>query len=378
MKSVSILIKPASGLCNLRCRYCFYADEMKNRFVASYGVMNTDTLECIVKRVFAEVDGMCTFSFQGGEPTLAGLNFFKQFIAFVKRYNTRNIKTDFVIQTNGYVVDENWVRFFAENQFLVGLSLDGYRNLHDLYRVDAKQAGTFDTVLRAAKLLQKYRVEFNILTVVTAQTARHIEKIYCFFKKNNFYYQQYIPCLDPLKEEQGNEPYSLTPERYAQFLNLLFDLWYADFMKGRFIYNRYFENLVGILLRQVPEACCMLGHCTNQFVVEADGSVYPCDFYVLDQYCIGNLVTDDFDSMKQNQVLADFIEKSRQGNETCKECRWYALCRGGCRRDRDYDGEQLQCNRFCSAYQSFFAYVYPRLQQVAEITAQRLYDSSLD
>ncbi len=371
MKSVSILMKPASGLCNMRCRYCFYADEMKNRSVSSYGVMSIGTLECIVKRVFAEVDGKCTFSFQGGEPTLAGLEFFRNFITFVRRYNTRNIKTDFVIQTNGYAVNENWARFFAENQFLVGLSLDGYKDLHDLYRVDGKQSGTFYAVLRAAELFIKYHVEFNILTVITAQTAKHIEKIYRFFKKNNFVYQQYIPCLDPLREEQGNESYSLTPERYAQFLKSLFDLWYADFMKGEFVYNRYFENLVGILLGQAPEACCMLGHCTNQFVVEADGSVYPCDFYVLDQYCIGNLVTDPFNLIEQNRTLTDFIEKSVEGNEACKECKWYFLCRGGCRRDRDSGGGQLQRNRFCSAYQSFFQYAYPRLQHVAEIAAQR-------
>jgi len=345
---------------------------MHNRNTPSYGVMNADTLECIVKRVYAEVDGMCTFSFQGGEPTLAGLDFFKSFIAFVRQYNTNNIKTNLAIQTNGCIVDEDWARFFFENKFLVGLSLDGYKDLHDLYRVDVKQSGTFDGVLLAAELFVKYNVEFNILTVVTAQVAKHVEKIYRFFKKKGFVYQQYIPCLDPLGEERGKEQYSLTPQLYAQFLKSLFDLWYGDFIAGEFVYNRYFENLVGIQLGQAPEACSMLGHCSKQIVVEADGSVYPCDFYVLDQYCIGNLVTDNFDSIEQKRSLTDFIKKSEQVNDACKECKWYSLCHGGCRRDRDIGREHFQLNYFCSAYKAFFQYAYSRLQRIAGITAQHL------
>lgn len=366
MPALSLLIKPASGLCNLRCKYCFYADEMIHRELASYGVMTIDTLHLILEKAFADAQGQLNLAFQGGEPTLAGLDFFREVVASVQRLNTRKIQVNYAIQTNGMVLDEQWAAFFAENNFLVGISLDGIQPIHDQNRVDINGQGTFNRVMEKVALLKAYHVEFNILTVITSQTAGSIGKIYRFFQRHDLPWQQYIPCLDPLETERGQENYSLTPAKYAHFLKVLFDNWYRDVKANKFTYNRYFENLVGMLAGIVPESCGMSGRCSVQNVVESDGSIYPCDFYVLDSYRLGNLRTDSFDEIDKARNALRFVEKSFKVEERCLKCKWGFLCRGGCRRDRERLDGSLGLNYFCEAYADFFEYSYPRLAELAD------------
>lgn len=362
MPPVSLLIKPASGSCNMRCRYCFYEDEMKNRAVKSYGIMQDGVLEAIIRKTLEFADRECTFYFQGGEPTLAGLEFYKRVIELEKIYNVKKVKLNHGIQTNGYIIDDAWASFFAEHHFLVGLSLDGPKEINDRYRIDAEKNGTYKKIMRAAQLFDKHKVEYNILTVVTAQTAKNIGKIYGFFDKNHFAYQQYIPCLDPIGEPRGGQEFSLTAENYELFLKNLFDLWYSDRAKGKFVYNRYFENLAAVLSGQMPENCGMNGHCDRQLVVEADGSVYPCDFYVLDQWKLGNLTVNSFKELEEERTRLQFVELSAHVDDKCKTCKWGFLCKGGCRRDREpIVDKKPGLNYFCSAYYQFFEYAVPRL-----------------
>ncbi|MEG1389488.1 MAG: anaerobic sulfatase maturase [Angelakisella sp.] len=367
MPPINLLIKPASGLCNLRCKYCFYADEMQNREVASFGIMSLETLENVLKETFAYATGDVTIAFQGGEPTLAGLDFFRRMVELTTLHNIKKRPVHFALQTNGIVVDDEWARFFVDNRFLIGLSLDGIKDTHDLYRVDANDTGTYKTVMHTIQLFQKYKVAFNILTVITAQTASRIGKIYSFYKKSGLEYQQFIPCLDPFGEERGQRAYSLTPEKYEYFLKTQFDCWYNDIIRGHYTYNRYFENLVGMLLQRAPESCGMIGHCSKQLVIEADGSVYPCDFYVLDQYKLGNLNIDTFADIEQKRDALGFIDASKQVAEACQSCRWYPICRGGCRRDREQSDGTLGLNYYCSAYSAFFEYAISRLEKVAQL-----------
>lgn len=364
MQNISLLIKPASGNCNMRCRYCFYEDETQNREVASFGMMSEETLEALVRRTLETVKQSCAFIFQGGEPTLAGLSFYEKLIELVAAYNRQRLPVHYALQTNGYVVDERWAEFFKKNGFLIGLSLDGTKPVHDAYRLDARGDGTWQRTLRAAKTLERHQVDFNTLTVVTARTARSIGKIYGFFMRNNLRYQQYIPCLDPLEEERGGHEYSLTPALYARFLKNLFDLWYQDRRRGEFVYNRYFENLAGLLLGQKAESCGLSGHCTNQLVVEADGGVYPCDFYVLDRYRLGNLNTDSFEEIEEAFARSGFLEPSLKVEERCRACEWFSLCHGGCRRDREQPGGELTLSCFCESYREFFPYAVPRLREL--------------
>lgn len=362
MPPITVMIKPASGICNMRCRYCFYADEQQNRAQASYGLMSEETLAAVLGRVLAAAQGRVTIAFQGGEPTCAGLDFFRRAVALEKQLNTRGLRVENAIQTNGYAIDDDWAAFFAQNRFLVGVSLDGPRELHDQNRPDAAGEGTHARVMRAVALLKKHGAQFNVLAVVTAAGARSARKTYNFFRRNGLDYQQYIPCLDPLGQERGGRPYSLTPEAYGRFLKDLFDCWYADAAAGHLTYNRYFTNLVGILQGRPPEACGMLGVCGMQYVVEADGSVYPCDFYMLDQWRLGNFVTDTVADIDRRRQELGFIQRSVRLAEGCRECRWYPLCRGGCVRDREPGPGE---NYLCGAYKAFFPYAYPRLAALA-------------
>lgn len=369
---IHMLIKPASGACNMRCTYCFYCDETNKRETKNYGMMSLETLENLVKKPLQAGFSPCVFAFQGGEPTLCGLDFYKHFVALVAQYKPKDTEVQFAIQTNGYAIDNEWATFFAENNFLVGLSLDGNKRVHDSLRFDAFDKGTFNKVMHASQLFDNHKVEYNILTVVTANVAKNIKEIYEFYGRNNFIYQQYIPCLDPIGEDRGTYEWSLTPQLYTQFLTQLFDLWYRSFKRNKPISMRYFDNLVMLLMGYPPESCGMLGHCTFQNVIEADGSMYPCDFYVLDDYKIGNINTDSFDDINNIRSNIGFIQKSQYVDEDCKECQWAALCRGGCRRDRDtFTDAPLEKNYFCPAFKQFFEYAVPRLQEVARTISSR-------
>lgn len=193
--AITLLIKPASGSCNLRCRYCFYADEMNNRKEKTYGMMSEETLDILVEKTLNQVTHTATFAFQGGEPTLAGLDFFRALIEIEKKHNHRGIEIHNSLQTNGIVIDEEWARFLHDNHFLVGLSLDGYEQLHDENRKFPDNSGSFARVMETARLFQEYQVEFNILTVVTAQSSKRIKRIYQYFGEQGFTYQQYRHTL---------------------------------------------------------------------------------------------------------------------------------------------------------------------------------------
>ena len=369
MPALSLLIKPASGNCNMRCRYCFYADELDNREIRSYGKMSVDTMHTIVDKAMEYGDYECTIAFQGGEPTLAGLDFYRDLVAYVTAHeNPKKLKIHYALQTNGYLINEEWAAFLGENHFLVGVSLDGLKEIHDRYRLDAAGKGTYQRVISAIRLLEKHQVEYNILTVVTAATARNGQKIYNYFKKNHFGYQQYIECLDPIGEEPGQHEYSLTPEKYGEFLKSMFDAWYLDMRSGPYVYNRYFENLMMIMAGQQPESCNMRGVCGKQWVFEADGSVYPCDFYALDQWCLGNINKNSFEEMDQKRDELGFIQWSMRQQEDCQKCRWFGLCRNGCRRNREpVTAEHTNRNYFCKSYQMFFEYAYPRLEEIYQL-----------
>ena len=367
MEHLTVMIKPASSLCNMHCKYCFYCDVAENRGTKSYGIMTDATAANIIEKAFDAAARSVSFIFQGGEPTLAGLDFFKSFSDTVKRSNKRNIKVFWSIQTNGLGISEEFARFFAENSFLVGLSLDGNKDMHDFLRVDAGGNPTHSKVMRTAKLFDRYNVEYNILTVVTAYTVKHIEKIYGFFKTGGFKYLQFIPCLDPLGSVPFNLPYSLTPKLYEDFLIRLFKLYYADFMAGNYISIRFFDNLVNITGGNPSEQCGMLGICPGQLVIEADGSVYPCDFYCVNYWKLGNINDMSIDEIGSTEKMKEFRSTSLYKDEKCAACDVYELCRGGCRRNRDLTpAGKAGENIYCEALYHFYTFAKPYLIQMVK------------
>ena len=364
MKQLQVLIKPASSACNLSCRYCFYEDESNCREIKNYGVMSAEIRKTLIENALSCAEDSCIFAFQGGEPVLAGLEWFQDFVEEVNKRKVEKQQIAYTIQTNGTLLDEKWLTFLKENQFLVGLSLDGTEVLHDENRKDKDGNGTFSKVLSVAEELRKREISFNILTVLTGQSAEKVGEIYDFYKKQGFLYQQYIPCLDALNERQGSNPYSIWPKQYEYALKVLFDRWFQDTVQGEACYIRQFDNWLTVLAGGAPEACSMCGKCSMQNVVEANGDVYPCDFYVLDEYKIGNVTEKSFEEMQRMTENADevsFFREAEKRDDRCAECRYYPLCRGGCRRDLIREGEKCR-QYFCEAYEGFFQYALVRME----------------
>lgn len=368
-----IMIKPVSGQCNLRCKYCFYLDEAEHREVASYGSMSVETLRNIVNqtcRAAEQTHGACTFVFQGGEPTLRGLPFYRELVRLQEPYRKRGLTICNTIQTNGMLLDEEWAQFLARYQFLVGLSLDGTEDTNDALRVDANGRGSYARIRRAAACLDQAGVSYNIVTVISKDIAKSVKRIYNDYSINGWNYLQFIPCLDPYGEIPGESSYSLTPAAYGDFLCGLFDCWYEDVMQGKIVYIRYFENILGMLLGFQPESCGVCGVCAKEYVVEADGSVYPCDFYVMDEYRLGNFNEHSFAQMDAQERKLGFIARSLRKPPECESCQWRWLCNGGCIRNRD-NGNTIGSNYFCASFRQFFEYTIPRFQEVVEMIREK-------
>ena len=249
------------------------------------------------------------------------------------------------------LVDTEWARFFKENNFLVGLSLDGDMDANK-FRVDPQGHNRFYKILNAANILEQNGVEFNILTVLTGYAAENIDSIYSFFKSKGFRYLQFIPCLRPFGDKSENEMF-MTNEQYSHFLIHLFNAYVKDYVRGEYVSIRQFDNWVHLYVGNPPEQCGACGHCTHQFVVEGNGNVYPCDFYCIDEWLLGNIKETSLKAMAVSSKAEKFIAESLGVPEKCRKCQYFKVCRaGGCKRnnaDRDY----------CEAYRSFFGACMP-------------------
>ncbi|MBQ8996316.1 MAG: anaerobic sulfatase maturase [Oscillospiraceae bacterium] len=366
MPPISVLLKPASGSCNMHCDYCFYKDEASKRDVPFYGTMSEDTLKNVIRRTLPRAEGTASYAFQGGEPTLRGLDFYQKVLEYQKQYNKNHVRIHNAIQTNGVLLDDAWCSFFHDNHFLVGLSVDGIQETHEKYRHLPDGASSYASITRAAELLRKHDVDFNILTVVTKEVASHIEEIWEYYLAQDWYWHQYIPCMDPLGADEHSSEYSLTPEQYGLFLIKLFDLWNQSLHTSFPVSIRTIDNWLDILLGFLPEACDQCGMCSIQYVVEADGSVFPCDFYMMDPYLLGNFNRDRLDAIDAKRDQIGFVSGSRNDLVQCKRCPYHYLCRGGCRRNRELPDGSLDLYRFCSSMKIFFDARLPELKQIAK------------
>lgn len=361
MPAASFLIKPVSGRCNLACRYCFYRDVSEHRSTPDFGRMSPQTAELLVDRAFELGAEAYSFGFQGGEPTLAGLPFFRSFVSRLRERAKEGVPVHLALQTNGTTLDAEWAKFLKEEGFLVGVSLDGPRTIHDAFRVGRDESGSYDAAMAGVEALRAEGVPVNALCVVDAAVAENAEVVYRHLRRRGFDWIQFIPCLDPL-DGNGDPSWSLTPQSFGRFLKRTFDLWCADGTRGTPANVRWFDNLVGMAAGYPPENCGMAGRCSAYFTVEADGSVYPCDFYVTDEWRLGDLRTSPLSEMFRSPTARRFVEISEGVDDACRSCFAAPLCRGGCRRDRDTGGEEgLSLNRYCAAYRDFFSYAGERL-----------------
>lgn len=372
MKSLQLLIKPASSLCDLKCKYCFYHD-LATHQALSPKIMSVETLELTIKRAseyFAHAPkdepSYLSILFQGGEPTLAGLDYFKQAIAFQKQYfaHLPQVQISNAIQTNGCKLDDELVSFLVANDFFFGISLDGPKALHDAMRIHRNGSGSYDEVRSGITKLQKFGAQFNVLCVLTDLNALNIKSVYEHFKELGFYNHQYIACLDPferLGQHAKEPPLFLSEQAYSQFLINIFDLWYQDLMeRGTYISIRHIENYLALLLKMSINSCNMTGVCQIQNVVESSGKIYPCDFFAHDDYELGNLKDHDFEYLQTNSKARTFIEQSHQLPNECQHCPYLSLCRNGCYRER-LNGKNIHC----AAFKAFFDARLDKLKQAA-------------
>jgi uncharacterized protein len=302
------------------------------RDVASYGIMKKDVACAIIANIYADLDDgdSITFAFQGGEPLMAGLDFFKTFAAEVKSQPV-NAKVNWALQTNGTLIDEAWCAFFKEHNFLVGLSLDGGAFLHDRNRRFADGGASFNQVMSGKHLLDAFRVEYNVLCVLTNEAARHPQKLWKFILDENIRYVQFIPCLDELGNA-AKKPWALTSKHFCNFYSTMFPVWQKQALGGNYISIKLFDDIVNLFVRGQETACGLSSGCHPQFVVEANGDVYPCDFYVLDEYRLGNLTKMSISKAFGEAMHCGFLTSRSRLPGACAKCKYLKACNGGCKR----------------------------------------------
>lgn len=351
MPSVSVMFKPSSAVCNLACEYCFYHSLAKERESFSYGFMPNSTFEIAINKIFDYANGDPIYlTFQGGEPLLLGIDFFKKAFAYIKENNIKKSQVTLCVQTNGVLINDDFARLFLDNNVLLGVSLDG-GEAQNRYRKDKDGMASFNKVLDALKILSYYQVDFNILSVVTNQNANKIGEIIDFFASRGYRYLQFIPCLKPFHE---SENVYLNAESYQIFLTQSL-LKYREYLdNGNYVSIRHLDNMVRLVCGDRTEQCGMNGKCAPQMVVEGDGSVFPCDFYCLDEYLLGNLKVDSIE--KIIGCMHEF-QTNKMENE-CTTCTAFALCRGGCKRERSVER--------CKALREFAPNAIPVLRAIGK------------
>lgn len=363
----SILIKPAGPDCNLSCQYCFYLKKSSVFGQSSTHRMSTEILEKTIQQSMTKEMTQISFGWQGGEPSLMGLPFFEKAIEFQKVYG----RGQFVgngLQTNGLLIDRNWARFLKSFKFLVGLSLDGPEHIHNRYRLNKGGEGSWLKVVNTAKLLMDSGVSVNTLTVVNNYSVSFPTEIYQFHKELGFDHMQFIPCLElNSNDPTQSAPFSVSAEKFGQFLCAIFDLWKADFKQDRPTTSiRYFDSLLQGYMQLGAGECTMQHQCGDYLVVEHNGDVFSCDFFVDSKWRLGNVkshrLIDMLNSTKQRQFGC---QKSRLAKE-CKVCPWLTSCYGGCIKDRLNNPENQNHNAFCNAYQVFFEHSDSDLRSLAQ------------
>ena len=363
MNPFQLLIKPAGPDCNLRCSYCFYR-RASNIFPAQLAHrMSQEVLEEMTRQYLRLDFPASCFSWQGGEPTLCGLPLFERAVKLQMKYGRSGQRVSNALQTNGLLVGKDWCRLFNRYKFLIGLSLDGPQSIHDYYRLGSRR-GSWKAAMQAAKLLADYEVEFNILSVVTRKSESLAGTLFCWFVEHGFRYLQFIPCLESLPRG-GLAPFSVTDMGYGDFLCALFDAWWENRSQG--ISIRMFDAMLESLVYGKPSLCIFSPICQGYLVVEHDGTVYPCDFFVSEETCIGNLMEVSLAELFCSNGYRDFGRKKKVLPDECHECQWLSLCQGGCQKDRiDAQGRPASRTFFCRAYRQFFQYAMPRLGSLAK------------
>jgi uncharacterized protein len=360
LKPFTLLIKPSGSDCNIDCEYCFYKHRDPDAGTGRQR-MSKDVLERIVAEYMQTGFGVVGFAWQGGEPTLMGLDFFKLAVDLQKEYGTPGQQISNKIQTNGLLLDDNWCRFFHDNKFLLGISIDGPEKFHNLYRRDHSGRGTFDKVMQGIENCKKHEVEFNALVVLNNANVEHPDEIFDFLVQNDISYAQFIPCIET--DDATNKPtdFSITPAQYGSFLCRIFDLWFEHGPEKMNI--RQFDSLTTYHVLGNHTMCTFSKQCTGFVVLEHTGDAYCCEFFIEPQWRLGNILETPLAKLAQSKLKRTFARNKQSISNKCLICRHLDYCRGGCTKDRTRTGEDQ--SHFCQSYKQLFDHTIPRFKQIA-------------
>ncbi len=369
----SIIIKPIGSFCNLKCKYCFYLDKHTlYEGSASTHKMSEETLEKLIKQMFAATD-QPTFTWQGGEPTVMGLDFFRQAVELQKYYAKGRVYAN-SLQTHAMLLNPEWAKFLKQENFLVGISIDGPEHIHDYYRLDAQGKGTFQKVFDNTKMLQEHKVDFNILASVTDYSANYPKEIYQFFRDNNFNFMQFSPVVEPDNENSGIAlPFSVNARQYGHFLHKVFRSWLKDFDYQQLKQKtsiRFFDSLLNRYIGNEADHCIFKKNCNVYLVVEHNGDLFSCDFLVSPQTYLGNLHQIELKHAFNSPNHIAFGQQKANYDKKCQQCQWLKICYGGCVKDRINDSRDQGHNRFCHSYEYFFEHNHFEFIKLAKLYLQ--------
>lgn len=363
--NIAVMWKTVSEACNLACDYCYYSrcGGQPKRIDR----IESDVLHKFVKEYMALTKGVASFAWQGGEPLLAGLEFFQEVVAAQAKYAKPRTAISNALQTNATLINEHWAKFFKQYNFLIGVSLDGPKEIHDARRVTGTGRGSYDRVMRGISYLRDYDVDFNILCVVHEGNVNKAKELMTFYQQEGFSYLQFIPCMDFRAQETDKRPkYLITPEQYGNFMCDVFDFWYDDGYPSTSV--RFFDNMLSVYVRREAELCSHRQMCPKTIILEQNGDAYPCDFYINDDYKIGNVAIDSLTDILNSPVYAKFLEKKPDLPDQCQSCEFLNLCYGGCPRNRSWEETTGGVNPdyFCESYKQIYSYAHERMKKVAK------------
>jgi len=369
-----IMAKPSGSDCNLHCDYCFFLK--KDRLYPGSDFRMSDRVHEAYIRQLLEAHSVpqVTVAWQGGEPTLMGLPFFRRSLELQKKYTKPGTRIENTFQTNGILLNDEWCRFFQENNFLIGLSLDGPGELHDLYRKDRGSCGTFDRVVRSARLLQEHRVEFNILCTVNRKNADHSLKVYRFFRDElRARYVQFIPVVERDNDTGFQEGSSVTdrsvnPKQWGRFLTEIFDEWVMQDVGRTFVLN--FDGALAGWLGMAGTVCIFGPTCGLGMALEHNGDLYSCDHFVEPDNYLGNIMETPMIELVASEKQRKFGgDKKDALPRYCRDCQFLSICNGECPKNRFVEtavsGPGL--NYLCEGYKAFFNHADKPMRIMAEL-----------
>ncbi|MBN1817819.1 MAG: anaerobic sulfatase maturase [Sedimentisphaerales bacterium] len=363
MRPFTLLIKPAGPDCNIHCAYCFYACKTC-LFGQGKHRMSDPVAETMIRDYIQCRFPASSFAWQGGEPSLMGLDFYKHVVEWQKQYGADGQLVTNALQTNGTLLDDDWCRFLAEYRFLVGISLDGPQEFHDHYRRDFAGRGTWDRVLAGIECCQRHNVEFNILVLLNNRNVEQPDRLWDFFMDQSIQYLQFVPCVEKDPQTGRIADFSITPDQYGRFLCRIFDRWLEH--GPRKVSVRTFDSILSYLLGQGHTECTLGIQCNDYIVIEHTGEAFCCDFFVDSPWRLGNIMETPIDQLAASDVKRRFSRNKRDIANKCLVCRYLDICRGGCPKDRLIHGKGHKAESyFCQGYRMLFDHALSHFRALA-------------